>query len=53
MLNQMERSGVRAFRLCFMNKFPPTIFTFSKLIAENGDPPKIALLDVTSQYASD
>ena len=51
MLNQTERSGARAFQLCFMNRWPPTIFTFSKLTDEVGAPLEIALCDATSQYA--
>ena len=38
MLNQTGRSGARAFQLCFMNRLPQTIFTFSKLTDEVGAP---------------
>ncbi|KAE9598163.1 putative CALMODULIN-BINDING PROTEIN60 [Lupinus albus] len=47
-LNQKnDTSRGRAYQLCFINQLPKKIFTFSKIIAEDGAPLKIELHDTT------
>ncbi|XWS58117.1 hypothetical protein CRYUN_Cryun08bG0007200 [Craigia yunnanensis] len=48
-LNQIEASRGRSLQLHFVNKLPSTIFTGSKVEAEDGNPIRIILVDATSQ----
>ncbi|XP_022748242.1 calmodulin-binding protein 60 B-like [Durio zibethinus] len=48
-LNQIEASRGRSLQLHFVNKLPSTIFTGSKVEAEDGNPVRIILVDTTSQ----
>ncbi|XVE63109.1 hypothetical protein DITRI_Ditri06bG0173300 [Diplodiscus trichospermus] len=48
-LNQIEASRGRSLQLRFVNKLPSTIFTGSKVEAENGSPIKIILVDARNQ----
>ncbi|KAL1088326.1 hypothetical protein V6Z11_D08G243900 [Gossypium hirsutum] len=48
-LNRIEASRGRRLQLRFVDKPPSTIFTGSKVEAENGNPIRIILVDATSQ----
>ncbi|XP_022744630.1 calmodulin-binding protein 60 D-like isoform X2 [Durio zibethinus] len=48
-LNRIEASRERNLQLRFVNKLPSTIFTGSKVEAEDGDTIRIILVDATSQ----
>ncbi|XVF05979.1 hypothetical protein REPUB_Repub06bG0008300 [Reevesia pubescens] len=48
-LNQIEASRGRSLQLRFFNKLPSTIFTGSKVEAEDGNPIRLILVDATSQ----
>ncbi|XWS57452.1 hypothetical protein CRYUN_Cryun09bG0175200 [Craigia yunnanensis] len=48
-LNQIEASRERSLQLRFVNKLPSTIFTGSKVEAEDGNTIRIILVDATSQ----
>ncbi|KAH1105930.1 hypothetical protein J1N35_009698 [Gossypium stocksii] len=48
-LNRIEASRERRLQLRFVDKPPSTIFTGSKVEAENGNPIRIILVDATSQ----
>ncbi|XVF57566.1 hypothetical protein PTKIN_Ptkin06aG0215900 [Pterospermum kingtungense] len=48
-VNQIEASRERSLRLQFVDKLPSTIFTGSKVEAEDGNPIRIILVDPISQ----
>ncbi|KAK1547905.1 hypothetical protein Q3G72_010507 [Acer saccharum] len=48
-LNQVETSEGRILQLLFVNKLPSTIFTGSKIVAEDGGPIIIDLIDSISK----
>ncbi|KAK8564796.1 hypothetical protein V6N12_058378 [Hibiscus sabdariffa] len=48
-LNQIEAPIARRLQLRFVDKLPLTIFTGSKVEAENGNPIRVVLVDATSQ----
>ncbi|XP_010268064.1 PREDICTED: calmodulin-binding protein 60 D-like isoform X2 [Nelumbo nucifera] len=48
-LNQLEESGSRGWQLHFINRLPGTLFTGSRIEAENGEPLKIVIVDASSK----
>lgn len=48
-LNQIESSGARDLRLHFVNKLPSTLFTGSRIEAEDSAPLEIVILDASSK----
>ena len=48
-LNQVETSEGRILQLLFVNKLPSTIFTGSRIVAEDGGPIIIELIDPVSK----
>ncbi|KAF8387781.1 hypothetical protein HHK36_026436 [Tetracentron sinense] len=48
-LNQIESSGSRGWQLHFIKKLPHTIFTGSRIVAEDNRPVQIVILDASSK----
>ncbi|KAJ4966620.1 hypothetical protein NE237_018469 [Protea cynaroides] len=47
-INEIEASGSRGWQLHFIGKLPHTLFTNSRIEAENGKPIQIVILDASS-----